>query len=76
MDGRVLTHVQHVGGCGATCVGMSSSRTARATREAGPSSQYSMSMATMMRSGEEMRPMMFWHSSCAAGQAQSTSSPW
>ena len=49
---------QHVM-AGGTCVGMSRSSTAKATRELTPSSKYSMAMATMMRSGEEMRPMMF-----------------
>ena len=29
-------------------------------------------MATTMRSGEEMRPMMFWHSSCSVSASEVT----
>lgn len=53
-------------------MGMSSRSTPSATIELTPSSRYSINMATRMRRGEEMRPMMFWHSSCSVSASEVT----
>lgn len=50
---------------GRTCMGIMRVRTPRAMRAAGPSCRYRRSIAMVMRSGEEMRPMMLWHSICS-----------
>lgn len=45
-------------------MGIMRMREASATRDEGPSCRYSMNMAPKMRSGEDMKPIMFWLSIC------------
>ena len=45
-----------------TCAGIMRISTAKATKEAGPSWKYSITMDPIILAGDEMTPKIFWNS--------------